>query len=445
MEQGKGDDQAEQPSFMNPTTAANLVGRVFMPSELRFAAMPPLALYIHLPWCVRKCPYCDFNSHLAPESTLREVGVPVVAAGETHGSTEESGFADSLPIELQRRYLNALIADLDQQLPKIWGRKLYSIFIGGGTPSLFAPELIDELLGAVRARLGMPQSGEITMEANPGTFEQARFEGFRQAGVNRLSIGVQTFSNAHLKALGRVHNGQQAVDAVRSAVDLFDEVNIDLMYALPNQSVEQAVADVKQALSLNSTHLSLYQLTMEPNTLFAAKPPPLPDDDTLIDIEEAVHKAAKHAGFEQYEISAFAKPGHRCQHNLNYWGFGDYLAIGAGAHAKISYPNRIERETRHRNPLAYMEEMEGAAQPLEVRALQVKELPFEFMLNGLRLVDGVPESWFVERCGRPLSDLQKPLKAALDKKLIQAQPGLFKPTELGFRFLNDLQALFLQS
>ena len=343
---------------MASTTAGNLVGRVFMPSELRFAAMPPLALYIHLPWCVRKCPYCDFNSHLAPESKLREVGVPVVSEIQRvdidPSSAGEQGFAESLPLDLQRRYLNALIADLDQQLPKIWGRKLYSIFIGGGTPSLFAPELIDELLGAVRARLGMPQSGEITMEANPGTFEQARFEGFRKAGVNRLSIGVQSFSDSHLKALGRVHNRGQALAAVRSAVALFDEVNIDLMYALPHQNVEQALADVAQAVALNSTHLSLYQLTMEPNTLFAAKPPPMPDDDTLIDIEEAVHKAAKEAGFEQYEISAFAKPGHRCQHNLNYWGFGDYLGLGAGAHAKISYPNRIERETRHRNPMAYM-------------------------------------------------------------------------------------------
>ena len=450
-----GDDTNGKPAFMTtpmdptsaPTTASNLVGRVFMPSELRFAAMPPLALYIHLPWCVRKCPYCDFNSHLAPESKMREVGVPLVSdkrpSDTNQTASGEQGFADSLPLDIQRRYLNALVADLDQQLPKVWGRKLYSIFIGGGTPSLFHPELIDELLAAVRARFGSLQSGEVTMEANPGTFEQARFEGFRQAGVNRLSIGVQTFSNAHLKALGRVHNGAQAIDAVRSAVDLFDEVNIDLMYALPNQSVEQAVADVEKALSLHSSHLSLYQLTMEPNTLFAAKPPPLPDDDTLIDIEEAVHKAAKYAGFEQYEISAFAKPGHRCQHNLNYWGFGDYLGIGAGAHAKISYPNRIERETRHRNPMAYMEEMEGTAQPLEVRVLKVKELPFEFMLNGLRLMEGVPEGWFIERCGRPLSDLQKPLKAALEKGLIETQPGSFKPTELGFRFLNDLQELFL--
>jgi putative oxygen-independent coproporphyrinogen III oxidase len=434
------------PAALAATSANNLLGRVLMPSELRFAAMPPLALYIHLPWCVRKCPYCDFNSHLAPESRFREVAVSVDFKPTLHTESSnpvEQGYADSLPIELQRRYLDALIADLDQQLPKVWGRKLYSVFIGGGTPSLFEPELIDELIAAVRARLGMPQTGEITMEANPGTFEQARFEGYRKAGVNRLSIGVQSFSDPHLKALGRVHRAGQAIDAVRSAVALFDEVNIDLMYGLPNQSVEQALTDVEQALALKTTHLSLYQLTMEPNTLFAAKPPPLPDDDTLVDIEEAVQGAARNAGFEHYEISAFAKPGHRCQHNLNYWGFGDYMGIGAGAHAKISYPNRIERETRHRNPVAYMEEMEGAAQPLEVRTLAIKDLPFEFMLNALRLIDGAPEGWFVERCGRPVSDLQKPLKQALAKGLIENQPSVFKPSRLGFRFLNDLQGLFL--
>lgn len=422
------------------TTPANLVGRVFKPSELRFAALPPLALYIHLPWCVRKCPYCDFNSHLAPESKLRDVAVVTQPA-----TGNESGFADSLPMDLQRRYLDALIADLDQQLPKVWGRKLYSVFIGGGTPSLFSPALIDELLGAVRARLGMPQSGEITMEANPGTFEQARFEGFRQAGVNRLSIGVQSFSDSHLHALGRVHSGGQAIAAVRSAVALFDEVNIDLMYALPLQTVQQALADVAQAVALGSSHLSLYQLTMEPNTLFAAKPPPLPDEDTLFEIEEAVHAAAAQAGFERYEVSAFAKPSHRCQHNLNYWGFGDYLGIGAGAHAKISYPNRIEREIRHRNPQAYMEEMERSAQPAEVRVVGVKELPFEFMLNALRLTQGAPEQWFEERCGRPLSDLQKPLKSALERGLIENTPGYFKPSALGVLHLNTLVEMFLES
>ncbi|MCQ8897339.1 radical SAM family heme chaperone HemW [Limnobacter humi] len=409
--------------------------------------MPPLALYIHLPWCVRKCPYCDFNSHLAPLSPLREVAV-VRSSGSSnepeHPSEASLKPADTLPLDLQRRYLAALLADLDQQLPKIWGRKLYSVFIGGGTPSLFAPELIDELLGAVRARLGMPQSGEITMEANPGTFELARFQGFRDAGVTRLSIGVQSFSTPHLKALGRIHSGDQAVEAIGAAVQLFDEVNVDLMYGLPGQSLTQAEQDVMQAIALAPTHLSLYQLTLEPNTLFAQHPPELPDDDTLADIEDAVHRLAAQAGYERYEISAFAKPGHRCQHNLNYWGFGDYLGIGAGAHAKISYPNRIERETRPRNPQAYMQAwLDGQGDGLTAQGLSARELPFEFMLNALRLIEGAPEQWFVERCGRPLSDLQRGLRPAMEQGLINAQPGLLKPTELGFRFLNDLQSLFL--
>lgn len=427
-----------------PTSALNLVGKVFKPSELRFPAMPPLGLYIHLPWCVRKCPYCDFNSHLAPDSPLREVGTAsVIPLKDARNPRDEAPLTHALPVDLQRRYLDALIADLDQQLPKVWGRKLHSVFIGGGTPSLFEPALIDELLGAVRARLGMPMSGEITMEANPGTFELARFEGYRQAGVSRLSIGVQSFSDSHLASLGRVHGGEQARAAVAAAVQLFDEVNLDLMYGLPGQGVEDALADVNMALGLGTTHLSLYQLTMEPNTLFAAHPPELPDDEVLSDIEDAVHARVAQAGFERYEVSAFCKPGHRCQHNLNYWGFGDYLGIGAGAHAKISYPNRIERETRHRNPQAYMDEMLAQARPAEVRSLTVQELPFEFMLNALRLIDGVPDAYFVERCGRPLSDLQGALKAALDKGLLDPKPGVLKATPLGLRFLNDLQSLFL--
>jgi putative oxygen-independent coproporphyrinogen III oxidase len=295
----------------------------------------------------------------------------------------------------------------------------------------------------VRARLGSPQSGEITMEANPGTFEQERFEGFRQAGVNRLSIGVQSFSDSHLKALGRIHQGEQAQAAVTSAVRLFPEVNVDLMYGLPHQTIEQALMDVQRAIDLQPTHLSLYQLTLEPNTLFAQKPPPMPSDDDLIDIEEAVHAQAAKAGYLRYEISAFSKAGHRCSHNLNYWTFGDYLGIGAGAHAKISYPNRIEREVRHRNPQAYMDEMHGAAQPAEVRTLAVKDLPFEFMLNALRLMDGVPEVDFTERCGRPIADMQRALNIAVNQGLLEASPGVLKPTELGFRFLNDLQQLFL--
>lgn len=432
----------------------HLVAQVFKPSEIRFTnVLPPLSLYIHLPWCVRKCPYCDFNSHLAPDSTFREVGVGGTAersipiqplpSAEAEGDLSQ---AQSLSETLQKHYLQALIADLDMQLPKVWGRRLHTIFIGGGTPSLFHPDLIDELLAAVRARLGMPATGEITMEANPGTFEQHRFEGFRRAGVNRLSVGVQSFNTDHLKALGRIHNGDQAVAAVRSAVQLFDEVNVDLMYGLPHQTVDQALADVRQAVELKPTHLSLYQLTMEPNTLFAAKPPPLPDEDALVDIEEAVHAMAAQCGYQRYEVSAFAKPGHACQHNLNYWSFGDYLGIGAGAHAKVSYPNRIERETRPRNPAAYIAAMMGQEPALDRHfgnELKPSELPFEFMLNALRLIDGVPESYFTERCGRPINDLQKSLKLAVEKGLLDPQPGHFKPTPRGLLFLNELIELFL--
>ncbi|HEX5485707.1 MAG TPA: radical SAM family heme chaperone HemW [Limnobacter sp.] len=404
--------------------ALNLVTQIFKPSDLTFTALPPLSLYIHLPWCVKKCPYCDFNSHLAQGSDRQE----------DHG----------LPIALQRQYLNALIADLDAQLPKVWGRKLHTIFIGGGTPSLFHPELIDELLGAVRARLGMPGTGEITMEANPGTFEQARFEGFKKAGVSRLSIGVQSFSDSHLSALGRIHQGRQAVEAAESAIALFDEVNLDLMYGLPDQTPQQALADLQQAIELGPTHLSLYQLTLEPNTQFAVKPPVLPAEETLADIEDAVHAKAAAAGYQRYEVSAFSKPGHRCQHNLNYWTFGDYLGIGAGAHGKITYPNRVERETRLRNPQAYMQEAMAGGAGFEVRELKATELPFEFMLNALRLMDGVPEQYFTERCGRPVTDLQAPLREALGKQLMHNKPGVFQPTELGIRFLNDLQSLFLR-
>jgi putative oxygen-independent coproporphyrinogen III oxidase len=451
---GSGKGEAHRANQVG-THAGNLVTQIFKPSELRFtSALPPLSLYIHLPWCVRKCPYCDFNSHLAPESKFREVAVSSFQTIQ-----DDQSQANSLPLDLQKQYLQALIADLDMQLPKIWGRRLHTIFIGGGTPSLFHPDLIDELLAAVRARLGMPATGEITMEANPGTFEQHRFEGFKKAGVTRLSIGVQSFNTSHLKALGRIHNGEQAIAAVRSAVQLFDEVNVDLMYGLPHQSVDQALADVQQALSLKPTHLSLYQLTMEPNTLFAVKPPPLPDEDTLVDIEEAVHALAAQGGFERYEVSAFAKPGHRCHHNVNYWGFGDYLGIGAGAHAKISYPNRIERETRPRNPAAYMasklaaniaisgaihlQDHQASEQATEARELKVSELPFEFMLNALRLIDGVPESYFTERCGRPVNDLQRSIKLAVERGLLDAQPGLFKATPHGVLFLNELIELFL--
>lgn len=400
----------------------SMLQSIQLPNALRFATLPPLALYIHLPWCVRKCPYCDFNSHLVNDP------------GEG---------ASAVPLAIQQRYVQALMADLETQLPNIWGRRIVSIFMGGGTPSLFEPALIDELLAGVRARLGQPLLGEITMEANPGTFEAARFEGYRKAGVNRLSLGVQSFSDDKLKALGRVHNGGQAIEAARCALALFDEVNFDLMYGLPGQTVAQAAQDVQLAADLAPTHLSLYQLTLEPNTLFAVKPPQLPAEDDLVDIEDEVHRLAKENGYERYEVSAFSKKGHSCKHNLNYWGFGDYLGIGAGAHGKISFHDRVVRHNHLKNPQAYMESMEQGQAPAESRTLKAKELPFEFMLNALRLVEGVPVQWYSERCGRPLLDLQKSLLIAREKGLLEPNEQVIKPTPIGFRFLNDLQSIFL--
>ena len=414
-----------------------MTNQFFKPRGLQFSVLPPLSLYIHLRWCLLKCPYCDFNSHLAPDSKHRSVPISTLHVEKPEDSRV-------LSLDLQNEYLNAVIADLDAQLPKIWGRRLHTIFLGGGTPSLFEPALIDTLLGAVRARLGMPVTGEITLEANPGTFERERFKAYREAGVSRLSVGVQSFSDLHLQALGRIHSAEQAQEAVACATALFEEVNVDLMYGLPEQSKKEALQDVAIATRLGPTHLSLYQLTLEPGTLFAAKPPALPDDETLVQIEEAVHEAAAQAGYARYEISAFARKGHVCHHNLNYWGFGDYLGIGAGAHGKISYPDRIERETRHRNPQAYMQAVTLGKPSCEVRELAREELPFEFMLNALRLVEGVPDSWFVERCGRPLSDLQAPLKKAIEKGLLLPVPGSFKASPLGLRFLNDLQMIFLK-
>lgn len=391
--------------------------RLFTQGALNLTAQPPLALYIHLPWCIRKCPYCDFNSHVA-------------------GSKDES-----LPFAA---YVDALIADLESQLPRVWGRRLWSIFMGGGTPSLFPPEEIERLLSAVLARMGPPLSGEITMEANPGTFETERFEGFRKAGVNRLSVGVQTFDDNLLKTLGRVHTAGQAEAALACAADVFDTFNVDLMYALPGQTVEQARRDVETALKYAPPHLSLYQLTIEPETAFAVRPPVLPDEDVQADIEDAVRDMAAAAGLQRYEISAFAKPGHTCRHNVNYWQFGDYLGIGAGAHAKLSFPSQIIREVRMRQPMAYIDAVKQGNAVIESRVLKAADLPFEFALNGLRLMEGVPLDWYAERCGRPLTDLQAALDAGRSKGLLGSGNAL-RATDTGLRFLNDVQALFLAS
>ena len=387
------------------------------PGTLQLQALPPLALYIHLPWCLKKCPYCDFNSH----------------------EFKASGAAQ-IP---ERRYVEALIADLESALPLIWGRPVHTIFIGGGTPSLFSPQVIDELLAAVRARVKLAPDCEITLEANPGTFERDRFRAFRQAGVTRLSIGVQSFDDRFLKALGRVHDAAQARAAVEEAALAFETFNIDLMYALPGQTLPDLQRDLATALAFNPPHLSIYHLTLEPNTYFAKFPPVLPDDDLASDMLDTIVEKASASGLHRYEVSAFARDGHRCAHNLNYWQFGDYLGIGAGAHSKLSFAHRVQRQVRFREPRLYMQHAlsgQAVAQDLEVSRA---DLPFEFMLNALRLKSGFALTQFAERTGLPLTVLQNGLEKAQEKGLIERDFAQVRPTARGFDFLNDLQALFL--
>jgi len=370
---------------------------------------PPLALYVHIPWCVRKCPYCDFNSH------------------EQRGEIPE------------REYVDALVADLEASLPDVWGRRVQSVFIGGGTPSLFSPESIDTLLSGVRARLPLEPGAEITLEANPGTVEAARFRGFRQAGVNRISIGVQSFDDAMLKALGRIHGAEEARRAIEAALAAFDNVNIDLMYGLPDQGDAMARADITEASRAGVPHISAYQLTIEPNTVFWSKPPTLPDHDASADMQLTVEATLGEKGFEHYETSAFAKPGKRCRHNLNYWEFGDYLGIGAGAHGKISFPDRITRHERAKQPAAYLQNDSS----IENRIIPPAELPFEFMLNTLRLVEGFPLELFTERTGLPFTAIQRGLQRGEEQGLLQRDLKRVRPTERGQRFLNELLGLFL--
>jgi oxygen-independent coproporphyrinogen-3 oxidase len=378
------------------------------------AQLPPLSVYVHLPWCIRKCPYCDFNSHERPV-----------------GGADEAG------------YLDALEADLDASLPLVWGRPVQTIFIGGGTPSLFSPGGIDRLLAALRARLRVAPDAEITMEANPGTFERERFEGFHSAGVNRLSLGVQSFDDASLAAIGRVHDAAQARDAAQAAGEIFPTFNLDLMYALPGQTLTQLGQDLAQALRFQSPHLSLYHLTLEPNTLFARFPPVVPDEDQAAAMQEAVEEQLAAAGFDHYEVSAYAKPGHQSRHNVNYWTFGDYLGIGAGAHGKLSFHDRIMRYVRYRHPQRYVEAaMAGHAIEVE-KAVPREDLPFEFMLNALRLTAGVPASLFQENTGLSVAEIAGALARAAKKGLVTTDPARLAATPLGLRFLNDLQAEFL--
>jgi len=399
--------------------AWNDVRHWMRPGTLQLQSLPPLALYIHLPWCLKKCPYCDFNSH---EWTA------TAAPGE------------ALP---EAAYLEALRADLAASLPLIWGRTVHSVFIGGGTPSLFSPAAIDQLLGDVRAMLRLEADAEVTLEANPGTFEKDRFRAFREAGVTRLSIGVQSFNDTHLKALGRVHDRDQAEAAVEEAARAFDTFNLDLMYALPGQTLADCEADVRTALSFAPPHISIYHLTLEPNTWFAKYPPTLPPEDEAWDMLDRITELTAGAGLQRYEVSAYARNGHRCWHNLNYWQFGDYLGIGAGAHSKLSFAHRVVRAVRVREPRLYMERAVAGNAAVSADEVPRKELPFEFMLNALRLRDGFTLQQFMERSGLPLSSIEPALTRAAQQGLVERDAARVWPTARGFDFLSDLQGLFL--
>ena len=403
-----------------PASPADAAQRYLRQGTLRLASLPPLSLYVHLPWCLRKCPYCDFNSH--------------------EWAAQQGAGASGLP---EAAYLDALRADLEAALPLVWGRKVHSIFIGGGTPSLFSPEAIDRLLGDVRARLPLEAACEITLEANPGTFERDRFRGYRQAGVTRLSVGVQSFDDEKLRRLGRVHDADQAMAALEEARACFDTFNLDLMYALPGQTLEELEADLSQALAFQPPHLSVYHLTIEPNTYFAKFPPVVPDDDLAFEMLDRITERTATAGLARYEVSAYARPGHRCEHNLNYWGFGDYLGIGAGAHSKLSFPHRVVRQIRYREPARYMASAMAGQAVAQDQEVARRDLSFEYMLNALRLKEGFELNQFTERTGLPLTSIAAALDEAERRGLLARDWQRAWPTEKGFDFLSDLQALFL--
>ena len=377
--------------------------------QVRFTALPPLALYVHLPWCVKKCPYCDFNSH------ERQGDLP---------------FAD---------YVDALIRDLEAMLPSVWGRRLASVFIGGGTPSLFPAAQIDTLLAAVRARLPLEPGAEITMEANPGASEAGRFRGYRDAGVNRLSLGVQSFDDAMLKSLGRIHSADEARRALDLALETFGNVNIDLMYGLPGQSPAMARADIEEGARHGTAHLSAYQLAIEPNTVFFSQPPQLPAHDACADMQLVIEEILRAEGFEHYETSAFARPGRRCRHNLNYWEFGDYIGIGAGAHGKLSFADRVTRHERVKQPREYL----AAGGQIPQRTIPPRELPFEFALNAFRLVEGFSAELPAQRTGLPQISYESGLRKAEQQGFVERDLRHVRPTQKGLRFLNDLLELFL--
>ena len=375
---------------------------------------PPLSLYIHIPWCVKKCPYCDFNSHESKKD------IP------------------------EREYVDALIADLEQATPTVWGRKIRSVFFGGGTPSLFSPEAIDRILSHVRMLTPLEYGAEITLEANPGTVDAGHFRGYRDAGVNRVSLGIQSFDSRYLKALGRIHDEHQAIAAAELALQTFDSVNLDVMYALPGQGLADAVADAQRACSLQPAHLSFYHLTLEPNTPFHRTPPSLPDDDTSATMQETIEGILAGQGYEHYETSAFAQKGKRARHNLNYWTFGDYLGIGAGAHSKLSFHDRIIRQSRHKHPNRYLEHAPIGQAVDNEWVIQQDELGFEFMMNTLRLTEGFEIALFQQRTGLPLRAVEHTVQQAMTRGLLERDAEFIKPTLLGQRFLNELLEMFLQ-
>ena len=381
-------------------------------------SLPPLSLYIHLPWCVAKCPYCDFNSH---------------------------ALIDALP---EAAYVDALLADLELELPRIWGRTVHTVFFGGGTPSLFSADAIEKILTGAAALVKLAPNAEITLEANPGTVEHDRFEAYRAAGVNRISLGIQSFNDRHLQRLGRVHDGRQATFAIEAVQQAgFDRFNLDLMWALPEQTIEQALADVEQALAFAPSHLSHYQLTIEPNTVFAARPPVLPDEDRVWNMQDRTAARLSTAGLRPYEISAWSLPGHECRHNLNYWRFGDYIGIGAGASGKITLPaeQAVLRTRRKRTPKSWLNAMTDRSFIAEQKTVPEIDLPLEYMLNRSRLAEPMPLAEFSERTGLDLDVLMPALSEARQKGLVEVDRQMIRRTERGARYLNDLQALFLPS
>jgi len=397
------------------STSSALQASVAPHSNLLLKTLPPLSLYIHVPWCIRKCPYCDFNSH---------------------ESTEE------IP---EDRYLEALQADIEQALPDVWGRQVHTVFIGGGTPSLLSASAVDRLMAMLRSHFNLWPDAEVTLEANPGAAEAGRFKSYAQSGINRISLGIQTFDDFQLKKLGRVHDGRQARQTIEMATAAVGRVNIDLMFALPDQTLQACLSDTREALSFGTEHLSIYQLTLEPNTVFAKFPPSLPDEDVAVLMEEGIEDALSTKGFERYEVSAFARPGARAKHNVNYWMFGDYLGLGPGAHGKVSFPDRIQREVRLRSPESWMQAsvLRNASQISEKRDVARTDVAFEFMLNALRLREGVPVDLFYERTGLSYADIASKIALARQKKLLTADPSRLQASEVGWRFLNELQAIFL--